>query len=347
MRSLGCGRTHGLAGAVTEGLRRRSARGRPATRTGRDATTGPMVAPAILEIQAACKRFGRTVALDGIHLRVNRGEWVGLLGPNGAGKTTLVRAIAGRVRLDTGRIMLAGDASYRAQAGRRLGLVPQENALYPFLTPRENLEVFGSLHGLHGPTLRERTDWALDWTGLAERAGDRTAAFSGGMKRRLNLACAVLHRPELVLLDEPTTGVDPQSRERILAMLAELRRSGTSLLHTTHQLGEAEGVCERVVIIDCGRIVAEGTPAELVERTLGHTQKVVITLDRPPVVESLPEGVDADGRILRAGMEDLAVELPMLLGLLRAAGYGVEDVRVARPDLHAVFLHLTGRELRE
>ena len=306
-----------------------------------------MTTSAVLEVRDAYKRFGDTVALDGIHLRVNRGEWVGLLGPNGAGKTTLVRAIAGRVRLDAGRIALAGDPSHRKHAGRQFGLVPQENALYPFLTARENLEVFGSLHGLDGPTLRERADWALDWTGLAERSDQRTVGFSGGMKRRLNLACAVLHRPDLVLLDEPTTGVDPQSRERIFAMLAELRRSGTSLLHTTHQLGEAEGVCERVVIIDRGRIVAEGAPDELVERTLGRLQEVVVTLDRPPAMESLPEGVDAHGRTLRAGIEDLAVGLPALLGRLHDAGYGVDDVRVVRPDLQAVFLHLTGRELRE
>jgi ABC-2 type transport system ATP-binding protein len=306
-----------------------------------------MTTPAVLEVREAYKRFGDTVALDGIHLRVDRGEWVGLLGPNGAGKTTLVRAIAGRVRLDAGHIALAGDPSRRTHAARQLGLVPQEIALYPFLTARENLEVFGSLHGLGGPTLSERTDWALDWTGLAERADQRTVGFSGGMKRRLNLACGVLHAPDLVLLDEPTTGVDPQSRERIFAMLAELRRSGTSLLHATHQLGEAEGVCERVVIIDRGRIVAEGTPGALVERTLGRSQAVVITLDRPPAVASLPEGVDADGRTLRAGIDDLARGLPTLLGRLHDAGYGIDDIRVVRPDLQAVFLHLTGRELRE
>jgi linearmycin/streptolysin S transport system ATP-binding protein len=306
-----------------------------------------METPAILEVRGAQKRFGDAVALDGIHLRVNRGEWVGLLGPNGAGKTTLVRAIAGRVRLDAGQITLAGAPWHRTHARRQFGLVPQENALYPFLTARENLEVFGRLHGLDGSTLGERVDWALDWTGLAERSDERTAGFSGGMKRRLNLACGVLHRPDLLLLDEPTTGVDPQSRERIFAMLAELRRSGTSLLHTTHQLGEAEGVCERVVIIDRGRIVAEGAPRELVERTLGRAQEVVVTLDRPPAVESLPAGVDAHGRTVRAGIEDLAVGLPTLLGRLHDAGYDVDDVRVVRPDLHAVFLHLTGRELRE
>ncbi|HXJ33261.1 MAG TPA: ABC transporter ATP-binding protein [Candidatus Eisenbacteria bacterium] len=306
-----------------------------------------MTMPAILEVRGACKRFGGAIALDGVDLDVQRGEWVGLLGPNGAGKTTLVRAIAGRVRLDAGSIALAGGPSDRTALGHRVGLAPQENALYPFLTARENLEVFGRLYGLDGPELGERVAWALGWTGLAERADERTGGFSGGMKRRLNLACAVLHRPGLVLLDEPTTGVDPQSRERIFAMLAELRRDGTALLHTTHQLGEAQGVCERVVIIDHGRVVAAGAPLELVERTLGHAQEVVVTLDRAPVPASLPTGVDAQGRMLRVSMHDLTVDLAMLLGRLREAGYGVDDVRVVRPDLQAVFLHLTGRELRE
>jgi ABC-2 type transport system ATP-binding protein len=306
-----------------------------------------MTLPAILEVRGACKRFGGAVALDDVALDVQRGEWVGLLGPNGAGKTTLVRAIAGRIRLDAGTIMLDGNPSDRTGFGRRVGLAPQENALYPFLTARENLEIFGRLYGLRGSELQERVAWALGWTGLADRAGDRTGGFSGGMKRRLNLACAVLHRPALVLLDEPTTGVDPQSRERIFAMLAELQHAGTALLHTTHQLGEAQRVCERVVIIDRGRVVAAGAPHELVERTLGHAQEIVVTLDRPPVAASLPPGVDAQGRTLRARVDDLTVDLATLLARLRDAGYGVDDVRVVRPDLHAVFLHLTGRELRE
>ena len=316
-------------------------RGRPG------ATTDLMTMPAILEVRGACKRFGGAVALDGVDLDVRRGEWVGLLGPNGAGKTTLVRAIAGRVRLDAGSITLGGDASDPLALGRRVGLAPQENALYPFLTARENLEIFGRLYGLDGPKLRERVASALEWTGLAERAVERTGGFSGGMKRRLNLACAVLHRPGLVLLDEPTTGVDPQSRERIFAMLAELRRAGSALLHTTHQLGEAQGVCERVVIIDHGRVVAAGAPNELVDRMLGHAQEVVVTLDRPAVPPSLPPGLEAHGRTVRTSIEDLTVDLARLLDRLRDAGYGVDDVRVIRPDLQAVFLHLTGRDLRE
>ena len=297
-----------------------------------------MATPAVLEVRGACKRFGDVTALAGVDLTIEPGAWVGLLGPNGAGKTTLVRAIAGRVRLDAGSVTVAGGQ-------RRLGLAPQENALYPFMSARENLAVFGRLHGLRPPRLPERIEWALAWTGLAERSTERTDGFSGGMKRRLNLACAVLHGPELLLLDEPTTGVDPQSRERIFAMLAELRRDGTALLHTTHQLGEAEGVCDRVVIIDHGHVVAEGTPAALIERTLGRAHEVVITLDR--VADRLPDGMHVDGRIVRTGVGDLATDLPALLERLRAAGYGVADVRVDRADLHAVFLHLTGRELRE
>jgi ABC-2 type transport system ATP-binding protein len=304
-----------------------------------------MVPEAILAVAGAAKRFGATVALAGVDLRVHRGEWVGLLGPNGAGKTTLVRAIVGRVRLDAGRIARAGDGA--AGTRRRLGLVPQDIALYPFLTARENLEVFGGLQGLAGAALDARVAWALDWANLAERADDRTAGFSGGMKRRLNLACAVLHHPDLVLLDEPTIGVDPQSRERIFVMLAELRAAGTSLLHTTHQLDEAENVCERVVIIDHGRVVGEGVPAELIERVLGRAHEVVVTLDRAPAAATLPPGARVDGRTVRAGVTDLGADLPALLALVHAAGCVVEDVRIVRPDLHAVFLHLTGRELRE
>ena len=292
---------------------------------------------AVLEVQGAHKRFGDTTALAGAGLRVEAGEWVGLLGPNGAGKTTLVRAVAGRVRLDAGTIA----------SGGRIGLVPQEIALYPFCTAHENLAIFGRLHGLAGAALQARVAWALEWTGLAARADERTGGFSGGMKRRLNLACGVLHAPDLVLLDEPTTGVDPQSRERIFAMLGELRAGGAALLHTTHQLGEAEGVCARVVIIDHGRVVAEGAPATLVERTLGRGRHVVVTLARPPGDAAVPPGVTVEGRTLRAGIADLGAEMPALLARLREAGHDVEDVRVVRPDLHAVFLALTGHELRE
>lgn len=296
-----------------------------------------METTAVLAVRHACKRFGAATALVDVDLTVARGEWVGFLGPNGAGKTTLIRAIAGRVRLDRGRIDVAG----------AIGLVPQDVALYPALTPRENLRVFGRLHGLRGAALRERVTWALEWTGLSEREDELAGTFSGGMKRRLNLACGVLHRPALVLLDEPTVGVDPQSRERIFVMLAELQRAGTALLHTTHDLDEAERVCARVVIIDHGAIVAAGTPGDLVRRALGSAHEVVVTLDRTPDAAALPAGAQADGLAVRAPIANLGTDLPVLLGRLRDAGYEVVDVRVSRPDLSALFLHLTGRELRE
>src|SRR5262245_9090493 len=178
-----------------------------------------------LSISGAAKRFGGTQALDGAGLSLFRGELLALLGPNGAGKTTLVRSIAGRVRLDAGEITLLGErlAGPGGAARLRLGVVPQEIALYDLLTARENLYAVGTSHGVPRPELAERVAWALEWTGLADRSREPVKRFSGGMKRRLNIACGVLHRPEVVLLDEPTVGVDPQSRERIWEMLGRLK----------------------------------------------------------------------------------------------------------------------------
>jgi ABC-2 type transport system ATP-binding protein len=293
----------------------------------------------VLEVRDAWKSYGDVPALAGAALELREGELLGLLGPNGAGKTTLVRAAAGRVRLDRGSVELSGGRE-------RLGLVPQEIAVYPLLTAAENLSAFGSLHGLTGGELKERVRWALDWTGLVERSKEPVKSFSGGMKRRLNIACGVLHRPAVVLLDEPTVGVDPQSRERIYQMLDGLRADGASLLLTTHYLEEVEARCDRVVIIDHGRSVAEGTPAELVARIIGPERLVRLTLDRPAPV--IPEGLTAEpgNRVLCASVGDVA-ELPGLIERVRAAGLVVGDLEVRSPSLQAVFLHLTGKDLRE
>lgn len=216
-----------------------------------------------LEVQAAAKSFGATKALNGASFGVAPGELVGLLGPNGAGKTTMIKAIAGRLELDAGTIALFGRPVKRHDPRPDLGVVPQELAIYKLLTARENLEAFGSLYGVSGTALKERVDWALDWSGLDDRAKEPTKKFSGGMQRRLNIACSLLHKPKVLLLDEPTVGVDPQSRERIYDMLAALKRDGVSVVLTTHHLEEAERRCERVVIIDNGVTVASGTVAEL------------------------------------------------------------------------------------
>jgi ABC-2 type transport system ATP-binding protein len=299
-----------------------------------------------LRVTDACKSFGEVQALVGVSLALEEGELLALLGPNGAGKTTLVRAIAGRVRLDSGTVELFGvPLAGRAPAG--LGIVPQEIAMYPLLSARENLEVFGRFNGVEGRGLDQAVGWALEWTGLGGRAREPIKRFSGGMKRRLNIACGVLHKPRVVLLDEPTVGVDPQSRERIFEMLAELRRGGAALLLTTHQLDEAEQRADRVIIQDHGRVVGAGTVAGLTAEVLGTRRELTLTLDRLPEggIAGLASGHDPG--VVSADLADIERELPALLERIRAVGATVLDLEVRRPSLAGVFLKLTGRELRE
>ena len=309
----------------------------------------------VLSVVDARKSFRQVKALDGVSLDLREGELLALLGPNGAGKTTLIRAIAGRVRLDSGEIRVFGTPSAPGRTPRELGIVPQEIALYPLMSARENLEVFGRLQGLAGNHLREQVDWALATTALADRAGEPVRQFSGGMRRRLNIACGILHRPRIVLLDEPTVGVDPQSRDRIYDVLAQLAADGVSLILTTHHLEEAEARCSRTVIIDHGKVIASGTLAELVDRTIGRYRHVTLRLDAAPgdAVAAITRGArtvesdPVDPRLLRARMHDVAIELPPLLERVRQAGRAVEDVDVRGPSLQSVFIHLTGRDLRE
>jgi ABC-2 type transport system ATP-binding protein len=310
----------------------------------------------VLAIENARKRFGQVTALDGATFELRAGELLALLGPNGAGKTTLIRAIAGRVRLDGGEIRLFDRVLDGRSTPPELGIVPQDVALYPLLTARENLQAFGSLHGLAGAALSKQVNWALELTGLADRARASVKDFSGGMRRRLNIACGILHAPRILLLDEPTVGVDPQSRDRIYDVLADLARSGVSLLLTTHHLEEAEARCSRTVIIDHGRVIAAGTLSELVEQTVGRYRLVTLRLDAPvpgaPADALRVNGEEitvdaADDRIVKARMRDVASDLPPLLARIRMAGRSVEDVEVRGPSLQSVFIHLTGRELRE
>jgi ABC-2 type transport system ATP-binding protein len=309
----------------------------------------------VLTVRDVRKAFGAVKALDGASFDLRQGELLALLGPNGAGKTTLIRAIAGRLRLDGGEIRIFDRALDGRHTPPELGIVPQEIAVYPMLTARENLEVFGSLHRLSGADLARQVDWALEATGLADRARESVKQFSGGMRRRLNIACGVLHRPRVVLLDEPTVGVDPQSRDRIYDTLAALAASGVSLLLTTHHLEEAEARCSRTVIIDHGRVIASGTTPELVDQTVGRFRVVSLRLNSPladaDAARLLAAGrveVDAaDRTLVRSRMRDVAAELPPLLEGIRDAGRAVDDVDVRAPSLQAVFIHLTGKELRE
>jgi ABC-2 type transport system ATP-binding protein len=224
-------------------------------------------ADALIVLERVSKRFGRTRALDALDLRVGRGEVVGLLGPNGAGKTTLLHLLAGVTRPDAGRVRLFGARDPAQRATRRqIGLAPQALALYARLSAIENLRFFGRVHGLRGRELRVRVAWGLQLADLEARAHARTSELSGGMQRRLNLACAVLHRPALLLLDEPTAGVDPQSRERVIDAVAALHRDGAGVVYSTHILDEVDRVCERLVIVDHGRVVADGSLDTLLRR---------------------------------------------------------------------------------
>ena len=305
----------------------------------------------ILTVANAVKRYGAVQALNGASFELRKGELLALLGPNGAGKTTVIRAIAGRVRLDGGEIRVFDQPVVPGRTPRELGIVPQELAVYPLLTARENLQSFGRLQGLSGAGLTRQVDWALERTGLSDRSREPVKQFSGGMRRRLNIACGILHHPRIVLLDEPTVGVDPQSRDRIYGMLGELARDGVSLILTTHHLEEAEARCSRTVIIDHGTVIESGTLSELVDRTVGRHRLVTLRLVAPVASiggDGAALDVDpGDARLLRARMTDVAGELPALLQRIRDAGGAVDDVEVRGPSLQAVFIHLTGRELRE
>jgi ABC-2 type transport system ATP-binding protein len=310
-----------------------------------------MVEPAAATVPAlrivdARRRYGDIVALDGLSLEVAPGEWLGLLGPNGAGKTTAMLAAAGLIRLDGGRVEVEGEIATGPRPDA-VGLVPQEIALYRQLTARENLRAFGRLHGLAGGRLAERVSWALGWTGLGPRSDSPIDSFSGGMLRRLNIACGVLHQPALVLLDEPTVGVDPQARERIFEMLDALRASGAALVQSTHELGDIENRCDRMVVVDRGRCIADGPLEQLVRETVGDRATIVLDLDRIVPAAALSANLTAVDCRVTGSVGDVAEELPGLLERVQRSGARVVRLDVRRPGLADVFVALTGRELRE
>jgi ABC-2 type transport system ATP-binding protein len=304
-----------------------------------------------LSVRNLSKSFGGRRALDGVSLDLAAGEILGLLGPNGAGKTTLVRSVAGRVVPDGGTLAILGLQPAEDAARSIRGWVPQEIALYPLLSPRENLWTFGRYQGLSGEALESGIRQSLDWIGLADRADDKTESLSGGMKRRLNMAAGTIHDPKVLLLDEPTVGVDPQSRERIYAMIGELKAKGVSLLYTTHYMEEAERLCDRIAIIDHGKIIALGTTDELIRSTLGTRQALTIeavSAIPPTLKEKLSRaGATVDGTTVQMSVEDPAMQIRHLLDLFHAEGVTVKDLTLKSATLEQVFLQRTGRELRE
>lgn len=280
----------------------------------------------MIRIDSAYKRFGATKALDGLSLHVRQGEIFGLLGPNGAGKSTTMALLCGLLAADAGQVTVLGGDPADPALRARIGLAPQALALYGQLSGRENLAFFGRLYGLHGKLLAQRVDAALEFVRLAERQHDRAGGYSGGMQRRLNLAAAILHEPDLVLLDEPTAGVDPQSRNALFDSVLGLRQRGCTVVYTTHYMEEVERLCDRVAIVDHGRVLA---------------------------VDSIPGLLRAHGgpprlRVEREGGALLLETDDPLAALNRIAAEGpVQGFQVERPRLEQVFLHLTGRQLRD
>ena len=308
----------------------------------------------LLTVESLRKSFGTLGAVNGVTFQVQPGEIYGLLGPNGAGKTTTISMISGLLKPDAGTVKIGGTAFWAdpQRARRQMGVVPQELALYEELSGKENLEFWGRLAGLGPREAKARAAELLESLELSDRANDPVKTYSGGMKRRINLGCALLHRPQLLLLDEPTVGIDPQARMNILEFIQKLRAAGTAILYTTHYLEEAESLCQRIGIIDGGRILAEGTLSQLQER-LGGDRLFVIDAD---FTNTVPENwggflqrfrfiQKSDRQIIAAaiGTRDPSECLKDLLEL----PVRVENVSLKRPSLNDVFLQLTGRNLRE
>ncbi len=299
-------------------------------------------------MRGALRRFGDRTALAGADLSARKGEVLVLLGPNGAGKSTLLRALAGRVRLDAGSICIGGGAPDEAAVRRRVGFVPQSIALWGRLSVRTNLEILGRLAGLSRHDVKPAVADALAWSGLADRAADPVDTLSGGMQRRINIAAGTLHRPDLLLLDEPTVGLDPVARQSVHRVLERLRDRGMSLVLTTHDLPEAEALADRVAIMAGGVVRAADTIPILVGRLFGSDQEVLLMLatePAPDLRDSLRTALLSptnDPRLwvgrLRGGLE----QLPELRRHLTAAGADIDELRVRQPGLHGVYIELTG-----
>jgi ABC-2 type transport system ATP-binding protein len=314
-----------------------------------------MPASSMLEVNNLTKNYGKLMAVSGVSFRADRGETIGLLGPNGAGKTTTVSIIAGLLDADSGEVLIEGKQvkSDTDPVKLKIGLVPQDMALYEKLTARDNLTFFAALYSIYGAKANEAIAEVLTLVGLADRAGDKVETFSGGMKRRLNLAAALLHDPQILLLDEPTVGVDPQSRNAIFDNLEVLKKRGKTLIYTTHYMEEAERLCDRIVIVDHGKVVANDTLQGL-HKLLPITNVIAVDLDQADGFKAeqmlaLPEVKSAEllEGTLRIGVHDLSRGAPRVLRWLSENGHSYHHVSSEQPDLETVFLSLTGRSLRD
>ena len=309
----------------------------------------------LLKVVDLHKAFGSIKAVDGISFRVDKGEVFGLLGPNGAGKSTAISMVSTLISPDRGEIEFKGTniLSDPKAIRQRLGLVPQDIALYPTLSGYENLAFWGSMYGLKGPGRKKRINEVSEIVGLNGRLKDRVDKYSGGMKRRINIGAALLHRPELLIMDEPTVGIDPQSRNHILDTVLELNRQGMTIIYTSHYMEEVEYLCSRICIMDQGRIIASGTKEELVELIKGQT-RVHLKLDRTDeeilgVLRGIKGVADAEQVLdeIAVSGENVDIILADIIARVTEHGRRISSIDVSKPNLEAVFLHLTGKALRD
>ena len=296
----------------------------------------------MITVQSLEKSFGSLKAVDSVSFSLSPGETFGLLGPNGAGKSTTISMIVGILKPDHGQIRLTNNLTANSPLARaQIGIAPQSLSLYEDLTATENLTFFGKLYGLKGAHLRSRIEICLDFAGLADRKQDRVSTYSGGMKRRLNMAVAIIHEPELVVFDEPTVGVDPQSRNHIFDCIERLKQEGRTILYTTHYMEEAQRLCDRVAIMDKGAILDVDTVDALLQRH-GGTSLLEVQVDDADLPRIAELGTVKNGVLSVRSEDPLALVLRM-----HERGVAFRSLSIRRPDLEAVFLNLTGRRLRD
>ncbi|MCM3572676.1 ABC transporter ATP-binding protein [Mesobacillus subterraneus] len=311
----------------------------------------------VLEVSQLTKRFRDFEAVKNVSFSVQKGESFGLLGPNGAGKTTTIQMISGLFPPSSGTIDIAGIDMVRQpkQGQALLGIVPQEIALYQTMSARENLTFWGRMYGLRGNHLQKRINEVLEIIGLTDRAREKVETFSGGMKRRVNIGAAILHKPELLIMDEPTVGIDPQSRSHILETVKQLNAEGMTVIYTSHYMEEVEYLCEKIGIMDQGEFITSGTISELRE-TIGDRSRIVMNFSKALNLENIktilsPSIPEKD---LSLNHDELAIfhkepqkVLSELIQSVTGAGFEITSVEVVEPNLESVFLHLTGRSLRD